>query len=131
MKHSDPLELIEKDMNMLFVLSLFIILFVFLGFMKIRWVEASIEEEERAPSQAEEEIVRVAFRPSPQGPVMDVDGELFSIEEVDADTVGMIAERAAEKKVEIELDANIETKDWFPLTYGITKRARAVEFATR
>ncbi len=62
---------------------------------------------------------------------MDVDGDLFSIEEIDADTVGMIAERAAEKKVEIELDANIETKDWFPLTYGITKRARAVEFATR
>jgi len=131
MKDADPLAMIEKDMNMLFVLSLFIILFVFLGFMKIRWVEASLEEEERAPSHAEEEIVRVAFRPSPQGPVMDVDGELYSIEGVDADTVGLIADKAAEKKVEIELDANIETKDWFPLTYGITKRARAVEFATR
>jgi hypothetical protein len=128
---TDPLALIEKDLNMLFVLSLFIILFVFLGFMKIRWVEASFEEEATRPSDVEEEIVRVAFRPGPQGPVMDVDGEVVPIEDVDSEMVGRIADRAAERKVEIELDANIETKDWFPVTYGITKRARAVEFATR
>jgi len=130
-KDSNPLSLVEKDLNMLFVLSLFIILFVFLGFMKIRWVEASLEEQESTPSRIEEEIVRVAFRPSPQGAVMDVDGTVYSVEAVDAETVGAIADRAAEKKVEIELDANIETKDWFPVTYGITKRARSVEFATR
>lgn len=128
---TDPLALIEKDLNMLFVLSLFIILFVFLGFMKIRWVEASFEEDASRPSEVEEEVVRVAFRPSPQGPVMDIDGQAYSIEAVDAEMVGRIADRAAERKVEIELDANIETKDWFPVAYGITKRARAVEFATR
>lgn len=128
---TDPLALIEKDLNMLFVLSLFIILFVFLGFMKIRWVEASFEEEAARPSEPDEEVVRVAFRPSPRGPVMDMDGTIYTIESVDAETVGRIADRAAMRKVEIELDANIETKDWFPVAYGITKRARAVEFATR
>lgn len=128
----DILATIEKDLSMLFSLSLFIILFVFLGFMKIRWVEATLEEEEKPePGRLEEEVVRVSFRPSETGPVVDVDGDRYPVADVDAELVGSLADRAAEKRVEIELDAELETRHWFPVAYGITKRARSVEFATR
>lgn len=128
----DALSMVERDLSMLFVLSLFIIIFVFLGFMKIRWMEASVEEQQQEdPAQADERIVRVVFEDSPDGTVVDMEGSRYNVSALDPDTVSRLAEQAADKKVEIVLDAGMETRHWFPVTYGITKRAKAVEFSTR
>jgi hypothetical protein len=126
-----PIDLVERDFSMLFILSLFIIIFVFLGFMKIRWLEADVEEPARDPAAVDEESVRIHFLQAPGGPCVEVGGERVAVGDIGGEWLERMASRTESRKVEIHLDAQLETKDWFPVVYGVSKRARAVEFTTR
>lgn len=128
----DALGMVERDLSMLFILSLFIIIFVFLGFMKIRWMEASIEEDTlRNRAQAEEETVQVFFGEGSEGAYVEVDGTRYELSALDPATLAGLAEAAAGKRVEIVLEAGLQTRHWFPVSYSLTKRARSVEFSAR
>lgn len=127
----DAIELVEKDFSMLFILALFLVIFVFLGFMKIRWLEAAIEEESAESARPDEPAVRIEFSRGEAGPAVQIAGRRFLLDSLDAATVRDLGQETAGRKVEIVLDPEMETRHWFGLVYSMTRQAKSVEFSAQ
>lgn len=125
-----PLDMVERDFSMLFDISLFVILFSLLDFMKTPWLDAGLIEESGA-GQAQEEPVRVEFLRAGDAVTVEIDGVRYSVEELDADAARTINSTTEGRRVQVTIPADLQTGSWFAVAYGITLKAKSVEFTTR
>lgn len=122
-----PLDMVERDFSMLFDISLFVILFSLLEFMKTPWLDASLDDENKA-GEAQDEPVRVEFL---HGNLIEVDGVRFAVDQLDTDTARGINEATTGRRVQVTIPADLQTGTWFAVAYGITLKAKSVEFTTK
>jgi hypothetical protein len=128
-----PIDMVERDFSMLFDLSLFVILFSILGLMKSRLIQAGIDENTPVENpQVQEEVVSVEFSRTPDGGgFLELDGEKFALDQVDASVVQNLNHRTEGRKVRVTLDAQMETSKWFSLAYALSQKAKSIEFTTK
>jgi hypothetical protein len=122
-----PLDMVERDFSMLFDISLFVILFSLLEFMKTPWLDASLDNEDKA-GEAQDEPVRVEFL---HGGAIEVDGVRYAVEGLTADAAREINAKTQGRRVQVTIPSDLQTGSWFAVAYGITLKAKSVEFTTK
>lgn len=130
-KDPEAFEIVEKDFSMLFILSLWVVLFVFVGLMKARFLEAGFEEDQGDQTHVGEEAVRISFQMEDGGPVVDFEGTRYPVGKLDRPTLEALSRQVEGKRVEVRLDREVAAGDWFEATFVLTRHAKTVEFTTR